>query len=227
MSHSISGNVAGLNHNIATVNYSGDATGSTTTDTDGNYTISGLADGIYYLDVAYVNVNFNPGYAQITVNGADVTGVNFIIASPVSGVISSLDLVEGSGLIRFNADTEVWFSLKEWLGGGTSLLFALTSVTVNVGARTATYAGTITGGDGNAFAGQTFLFDGSGATGNNGEFVVTASSSTTLIVALTTQSNDTYSGSATTILPKVGTPVFFDFGEGGGSAINVTLGSLS
>src|SRR5579863_7755852 len=78
---------------------------------------------------------------------------------------------------------------------GTGSPFTLTQVTV--GSTTATYTGTITGGANNAYAGQSLVFAGFTNSGNNVTATITASTSTTLVVALTTQVNETHAGTAT------------------------------
>ena len=75
--HSISGSagVAG-----ATVSWTGTASGSTTADGSGNYTISSLADGSYTVTASLTGYSFTgptPANPQV-VSGADVTGVNFV-----------------------------------------------------------------------------------------------------------------------------------------------------
>jgi hypothetical protein len=57
--------------------------------------------------------------------------------------------------------------------------FVLSAV-ANSSGNTAVYTGTITGGDTNAFAGLTFVVAGFTTAANNGDFIATASSSTTL-----------------------------------------------
>ena len=73
--------------------------------------------------------------------------------------------------------------------------FAVTSVAVVGGA--ATYNGTFTGGDANAFVGKSVVVLGFVATaGNNGTFVITGSTATTIVVATTTQANETQAATA-------------------------------
>ena len=75
--HSISGSagVAG-----ATVAWTGTASGSTTADGSGNYTIPSLADGSYTVTASKTGYTFTgptPANPQV-VSGADLTGVNFV-----------------------------------------------------------------------------------------------------------------------------------------------------
>jgi hypothetical protein len=95
-----------------------------------------------------------------------------------------------------------WGVQGTYLAEGTPL--AVTSVAVATGM--VTYTGTITSGGANAFANKTFLIDGFAAAGNNGLILVTASSATTLVCALTTQVTDAgaVTGHATTGLTWYG-----------------------
>ena len=51
--------------------------GSATTNSSGAYTISGLANGSYTLTPALAGYTFTPASQPVTVNGANVTGINF------------------------------------------------------------------------------------------------------------------------------------------------------
>ena len=80
----ISGNagVAG-----ATVSYSGTALGSVTADGSGNYVIINLANGSYTITPSKTGYTFSPTSASETVNGANITGVDFgatqtLVATP-------------------------------------------------------------------------------------------------------------------------------------------------
>lgn len=80
--------------------------------------------------------------------------------------------------------------------------FVLTQVTLStfpitsvVGA-TGVYTGTFTGGAANAFAGKTAVILGFVNAGNNGSFVITASSATSITVAPTTQVDETHAATA-------------------------------
>jgi hypothetical protein len=61
----------------ATVALSGKANATTTTDSSGNYTFSGLANGNYTVTPSNAGYTFAPASQDVTVNGADMTGINF------------------------------------------------------------------------------------------------------------------------------------------------------
>src|SRR6202034_3025033 len=73
------------------------------------------------------------------------------------------------------------------------------TATVTTGATTHTvYTGTITGGTGNGFAGDSFVIAGFGNAGNNGTFTCTASTATTLTCPNTAGVAQTGTATATT-----------------------------
>jgi hypothetical protein len=83
-SYSISGSVSG---SAATLTLSGPVAASTTSDANGNYTFSGLANGSYTVTASQSGYTFSPPSASVTLNGASITAVNFT-ATPVSYTIS-------------------------------------------------------------------------------------------------------------------------------------------
>ncbi len=74
--------------------------------------------------------------------------------------------------------------------------FTLSAVAASSGG-TAVYTGTITGGASNAFEGETFVVAGFTATNNNGTFICTASSATTLTLENGAATAVTAAGTAT------------------------------
>ncbi len=77
--------------NGATVALSGTASAGTTADSSGNYIFTGLPNGPYMVTPTYAGYAFTPGNQNVTVNGTNVTGVNFTATSQtfsISGTIS-------------------------------------------------------------------------------------------------------------------------------------------
>ncbi|HLZ92903.1 MAG TPA: carboxypeptidase regulatory-like domain-containing protein [Candidatus Acidoferrum sp.] len=71
----------------ATVSLSGGGSGSATADANGNYAFSGLANGSYTLTPTKNGFTFTPPNQTVTVNGANVTSINFTAqAVPSSGI---------------------------------------------------------------------------------------------------------------------------------------------
>jgi len=77
---SISGNVSanGANANVA---LSGPASASTTADSSGNYSFSGLANGTYTVTPTKSGFTLNPTSQNATVNNGNVTSLNFTATS--------------------------------------------------------------------------------------------------------------------------------------------------
>lgn len=137
----------------------------------------------------------------------------------------------GAGVLDTNNDIErvvqsgksgavqpTWNGVGQYTkDGGTP--FVLTSVAV-VGAVT-TYNGTITGGAANAFAGHNFLIEGFTIAGNNGFFLCTASTATTLVFTTSTQANETHAGTAAG--NDTGSIIWFNVEAVGAVAGNVVL----
>lgn len=61
----------------ATLTLSGAATATTTANSSGAYTFTGLANGTYAVTPSRAGYTFNPTSQNVTVNGANVTGINF------------------------------------------------------------------------------------------------------------------------------------------------------
>jgi len=71
-----------------TITLSGDATGSTTTNAQGNYTLSGLSKGNYTVTPSLAPYTFSPLSRNVTVNNSNITGQNFTGIPPVTYSIS-------------------------------------------------------------------------------------------------------------------------------------------
>jgi len=75
---SISGKVTGATLAGVTINLTGDATASTTTSADGNYSFAGQKDGNYTVTPSLTGYTFSPSSTTVTVSGANRTGINFV-----------------------------------------------------------------------------------------------------------------------------------------------------
>jgi hypothetical protein len=82
-SFSISGNLSTLGAN-ATVTLSGAASKSTTADASGNYSFATLANGSYTITPTNSGFTFTPVSQNVSVNGANVSAVNFTATQNVS-----------------------------------------------------------------------------------------------------------------------------------------------
>jgi hypothetical protein len=94
--HSLGGVITGPSVAGATIVLSGAAAATTTADTLGNYSFSGVADGTYTVTPSKTGLSFSPVSQTVTISGAHNLGVNFTASQPthvVSGTVSG-----GSGL---------------------------------------------------------------------------------------------------------------------------------
>jgi beta-glucanase (GH16 family) len=96
----------------ATVQLRGASTATTTSSGTGAYSFSGLANGSYTVTPSNTGYNFTPSSRAVTVNAADVTGVNFKSAAApstyaISGSISPVSLGAGSTITLTGAGSAV------------------------------------------------------------------------------------------------------------------------
>jgi len=75
----------------ATVKLTGAATASTTTDANGNYSFSGLANGAYQVTPSNPGYSFNPANQPVNISNSNVVGINFtaMALAPVLNVTPS------------------------------------------------------------------------------------------------------------------------------------------
>ncbi|MCX5826104.1 MAG: SpaA isopeptide-forming pilin-related protein [Deltaproteobacteria bacterium] len=89
--YSISGAVSGATLASVTINLTGAATTSTTTDASGNFSITGLANGAYTVTPVKTGYTFTPTSSAVNVSGANITGTNFGLVLTPSGTENSTD----------------------------------------------------------------------------------------------------------------------------------------
>jgi hypothetical protein len=75
--YSISGTISGTGGNTATVTLSGAGSGTTTSNSSGAFTFTGRANGTYTVTPSKSGFAFTLVSQSVTVNNANVTGVNF------------------------------------------------------------------------------------------------------------------------------------------------------
>jgi inhibitor of cysteine peptidase len=81
--YSISGTVGGAVASGVTVTLAGTSSGSTLTDSSGNYSFSDVANGNYTITASKTGYTFSPVFS-ITINGANITGQNFTATANVA-----------------------------------------------------------------------------------------------------------------------------------------------
>lgn len=102
----------------ATITLSGAATATTTGDSAGNYSFAGLANGTYAVTPSSRGFGFSPTSQNATINGANISGVNFTATpqqvhsvalswnastSTVSGYNIYRSTIRGSSYLRVNS----------------------------------------------------------------------------------------------------------------------------
>lgn len=122
MSSTISGNVGGVSGVLVSYTSLVSGSGSTTTDANGNYTLSGLANDTYTITPSTPPV-WHPPFITVTVSGG-TTIENCFALGPVSGTVATLvpnptnpidpntglqKLSPYTGTIAYNTGTVVFF----------------------------------------------------------------------------------------------------------------------
>src|SRR6266446_3309515 len=87
--YSISGTISpAIGGSGATVTLSGTASATTTANSSGSYTFAGLANGTYAVTPSRTGYTFSPSVQAATLNGANITGLNFTAAAQVGSTFS-------------------------------------------------------------------------------------------------------------------------------------------
>lgn len=78
VTYTLSGTVASITPGATvTLTLSGGSSATTTANASGNYSFAGLSNGTYTITPTSTSLNFAPANASVTINGANMTGVNF------------------------------------------------------------------------------------------------------------------------------------------------------
>jgi Concanavalin A-like lectin/glucanases superfamily/GDSL-like Lipase/Acylhydrolase family/SdrD B-like domain/CarboxypepD_reg-like domain len=100
--YSISGVVTSGGSGLSgvTMTLSGSAIGTTPTDSNGNYSFTGLSNGIYTIRPSKAGYTFTPASISVTINGANTQGQNFsgVFTGQTKYSISGVVTSGGSGL---------------------------------------------------------------------------------------------------------------------------------
>jgi hypothetical protein len=93
---SISGSVSGPALVGVTINLTGAATGSTSTDVNGNYSFTALPTGSYTVAPSLAGFVFSPASSAVTISGANVSVNNFAETASAAASSSLSGTVSGS-----------------------------------------------------------------------------------------------------------------------------------
>jgi fibronectin type 3 domain-containing protein len=123
---------------------SGAAGATTTTNSSGVYTFTGLATGSYTVTPSNAGFTFTPANQNVTISGANQTGVNFTAASnqphsaaltwnPSSSTVSGYNVyrstVSGSGYTKLNSSLVSGTNYDDTsVQSGTTYFYVTTSV---------------------------------------------------------------------------------------------------
>ena len=168
--HSISGAVSGAAGQTVTLTLSGAAAATTATDSSGNFSFPGLVNGSYTVTPSLAGSTFTPPSAAVTVNGTDVSGVNFAAqggAYLVSGkvTLSGVGLpgvaVTLNGTTTVSTDSTGAYSFPGLSNGTYEVVPALAGYVFSPSSLTATVSGASSTGDNFAATLLTYGISGS------------------------------------------------------------------
>jgi hypothetical protein len=152
--YGISGAVSGAHINGVTITLTGAATTSTTTDKNGNYSFSDLANGNYTVTPSYTGYTFTFSNMAVKVNGASVTNTNFVatassgstysIFGTVTGAVQAGVLITLSGSTAGTTFTNASgnYSFSDILNGTYAVTPSLTGYTFTPSSASVTVSGT-------------------------------------------------------------------------------------
>jgi hypothetical protein len=201
---SISGTITGGAG--ATVTLSGAGNATVTADSSGNYSFSNLANGAYTATPSKTGFTFNPTNASVTINGANVTGVNFTATtvptwaisgtiSPIAGGAGATVRLSGAGSTTVTADSSGNYTYSNVANGSYTVTPSKTGYTFNpVNASVTVNGANITGVNFTATAVPTFSISGT-ITGGSGA-TVTLSGAGSATVTADSSGNYSFSGLA-------------------------------
>ena len=185
---SISGALGAAGSN-AVVAVAGPTNTTVTADGAGNYSVSGLADGSYWLTPSKAGTTFTPGSRNVTINGASQSGVNFTSQAQTWSISGSLGSagsgatvnVSGAANLSVTADGAGSYSINGLVNGTYNLTPVKAGVTFTPSSRTITVNGASVSGTDFTSQGQTWSISGTvGATGSGATVTLTGGSNATV-----------------------------------------------
>ncbi len=159
--------------NGATVTLSGAGSATTTAGSTGTYTFSGLANGTYTITPSHAGYTFNPTNLSATVNGADVTSMNFTdvaqtysiagTITPTAGGNGATVTLSGAASATTTANSSGNYTFTGLANGTYAVTPSLTGYTFSPTTQSATVNGANVSGENftaTAQVGPTFSISG-------------------------------------------------------------------
>lgn len=175
-----------------------------------DYATAGTAGLLGCNPVVFLNP-VTPGNYTIVQVAGDASLLLALGATTTAAGAILVSVTNAQGVTSSSTQTSLTVGLSEQIRAVPAAALTL-SAAANASGGTTAYTGTITGGGSNAFAGITFVVAGFDLTANNGTFICTASTTTTLTLANAAGVSDTHAGTATANLPLIRANVAFPFG---------------
>jgi hypothetical protein len=146
VTYSISGTVAGVSGDSVVL--SGTATGTATTDSSGNYSFTGLLNGAYTVTPGAVGYAISPSSQNVTINGANVSSINFTgssmtysIGGVITGGAGATVTLAGAVNAMTTADSSGSFSFSGLVNGSYAVTPSHVGMVFNPASVTATVFG--------------------------------------------------------------------------------------
>jgi hypothetical protein len=116
-----------------TLTLSGGQSATTTTDSGGNYSFTGLANGTYTVTPSKDGYTFNPASQTVTMSGTNVSGISFVAASasPVTTLTMDVNIATDRGSASKTVTTNTFST-----AAGNELLLAFVAADYLSGANT-------------------------------------------------------------------------------------------
>jgi hypothetical protein len=215
--YSVSGTISPTaGGNGATVTLSGAASGTTTASASGTYSFTNLPNGSYTVTPSKSGYSFAPGSQSVTVNGANVTGINFTdtaVTYTVSGTISptaggngATVTLSGAASATTTASASGAYSFAGLTNGSYTVTPSNSGYTFTPGSQSVTVNGANVSGVNFTDTAVTYTISGtiSPTAGGNGATVTLsgAASTTTTASASGTYSFTTLANGSYTVTPS-------------------------
>ncbi|HEX7285213.1 MAG TPA: N,N-dimethylformamidase beta subunit family domain-containing protein [Candidatus Angelobacter sp.] len=170
----------------ATLTLSGSGSATTTADSSGNYTFSGLVNGTYTITPSKTGFSFTPNSQTTTVNGANVTAINFTATAlgfSISGNVSAggagaTVALSGAATASTTADSSGNYSFAALANGTYTVTPTKPGFTFSPASQTATVNNANVSAVNFTATAQTFSISGNVSAGGAGATVALSGAAT-------------------------------------------------